>query len=53
MGLVDVVEARDIEQMRQALLGALDRLKEIVEDLRDGSEIDISINVKFRAKGKP
>jgi len=50
MSLVDVVESKDIEQMRQSLMGALDRLKEIVQELRDETEVEITI--KLRKVGK-
>lgn len=48
MSLVDVIESKDIEQIRQGLMGALDRLKEIVQELRDETEVEIT--VKFRKK---
>lgn len=38
----------DINQLQQVLLGALDRLKEIVEELRDQSEVEIKISFKKR-----
>lgn len=46
MSLVDVVESKDIEQMRQGLMGALDRLKEIVQELRDETELEIRITMR-------
>jgi tRNA-dihydrouridine synthase len=55
VSLVDVIESKDIEQMRQALLGALDRLKEIVSELRDETEIEIRITLKKKgnSNGNP
>jgi len=41
--LIDVLEAEDITQLQQVLLGALDRLKQIVEELRDGTRVRIII----------
>jgi hypothetical protein len=46
--LLDVVESRDLDQFQQILLGALDRLKEIVSELRDESEIDIHITFRHK-----
>ena len=43
MGLVDVIESKDIEQLQQVLLGALDRGKAILEELRDGTRVKITI----------
>ncbi len=51
MSFVDVIEAKDIEQLRQALLGLLDRLKEIVTELRDDTEVVVTI--KFNKREKP
>ena len=49
MSLVDVIEAKDIEQIRQGLMGALDRLKEIVQELRDETEVEIIIKLRKKA----
>ena len=51
MSLVDVIETKDIAQLQQVLLGALDRLKEIVEELRDGTRVRIII--EFEKKVQP
>ncbi|MEN6535588.1 MAG: hypothetical protein ABFD89_18135 [Bryobacteraceae bacterium] len=48
MALVDVIESKDIDQLQQVLLGALDRLKAIVAELRDESEIEVTIKFKKR-----
>ncbi|HNY39487.1 MAG TPA: hypothetical protein PKJ41_03800 [Bryobacteraceae bacterium] len=50
MTLLDVIEAKDIEQLRQGLMGALDRLKEIISELRDESEIEIKVTFRRKAK---
>jgi hypothetical protein len=56
MALIDVLEAKDIDQLGQVLLGALDRGKEIVQELRDESEIVIEIpgpiRIHFKRKEK-
>jgi hypothetical protein len=46
MTLIDVLEQKDIAQLQQVALGLLDRLKEIVQELRDESEIIIIIRKK-------
>lgn len=50
MGLVDVIEERDITQLQQVLLGALDRVKELITELRD--ETDIIVEIHFNKKKK-
>lgn len=50
MALIDVLEAKDIDQIEQVLLGALDRLKEIVQELRD--ETKVRIIIEFERKEK-
>jgi len=51
MALLDVIETKDIEQLGQVLLGALDRAKEIISELRDETEVEVKIT--FRKKGEP
>jgi len=50
VALVDVIEAKDIAQLQQVLLGALDRLKEIIEELRDGTKVRIVIEFEKKEK---
>jgi len=50
MALVDVIEAKDIEQLRQVLLGALDRAKELISELRN--ETEVVIEIRFKRKGE-
>lgn len=50
VALIDVLEAKDIDQIEQVLLGALDRLKEIVQELRD--ETKVRIIIEFERKEK-
>lgn len=50
MGLVDVIEEKDITQLQQVLLGALDRVKELISELRD--ETDIVVEIHFTKKKK-
>lgn len=51
MAIVDVIEAKDIDQLQQVLLGALGRLEEIVEKLRD--ETTVRITIEFQHTPKP
>ena len=51
MALVDVIEQKDIAQLGQVLLTALDRLKEIVTELRD--ETTVRITIEFQHTPKP
>lgn len=51
MALIDVIEARDIDQLKQVLLGVLDRVKEIISELRNETEVEVKIT--FRKKGEP
>ncbi|MEN6532158.1 MAG: hypothetical protein ABFD89_00750 [Bryobacteraceae bacterium] len=50
MGLA--VSDKDIEQMRQGLFSWADRLKEVVQELRDESTVKIHIDITFEKKGK-
>ena len=50
MSLVDVIEAKDIVQLQQVLLGALDRAKELISELRN--ETEVVIEIRFKRKGE-
>lgn len=54
MGLIDVVESRDIEQVRKALLEVVERVDAILPHLAaiiDEREVEVMIRVRKREAG--
>lgn len=50
MPLVDILEAKDIEQLNQCAHSWLDHLEQIAQALRDGTRVKVTIEFEQKEK---
>lgn len=50
MPLVDIIEAKDIEQLNQYVRAWIDQLKAVVQELRDETKVRVIVEFETKAK---